>query len=62
MIPAQRFATDVPASTAVFGLSIAVLPGFCRCTAHGHGCDLDLDPVGGTEFPGTQEIWLAGEL
>ena len=62
MIPGSFVATDVPASTAIGGFLIADSLGFCRWTARTQRCDPDLDPARVTEFPGTQEIWLAGEL
>ena len=62
MIPGSCFATDVPASTAIRGFLIADSPGFLSMTARTQRCDPDPDPARVTEFPGTQEIWLAGEL
>ena len=61
MIPAAHSATDVPASTAIYGLRIAdsllVLSKYC---VH-ERCDPDLDPARVTEFPDVQDFWLAGE-
>ena len=62
MIPASRLATDVPASTAILVCRSRFHWVFADAPACMPSRDLDLDPARVTEFPGAQEIWLAGEL
>ena len=62
MIPGSCIATDVPASTAICGFLIADLLGFVYGSRARKHVIPNLDAARVTEFPGTQEIWLAGEL